>query len=179
MQLYDPGLFLHIAPPSQDTLSHSSISGHRKHWHNNFSKSVTKGSKSSVSKLVNIIAWDTECEPICWLAKLSPLRRDSVSRSLCGCVTEPNCLPSNMRNLPSSQPIFASKFYKFNQFSCIHISNWFLCQISSCIADCSQLGGCFFLSLLVIVNKLNCWYVVSMWSVCCWYVVGTWSVCRR
>ena len=41
------------------------------------------------------------------------------------------------------------------------------------------------LSDLVIVNKLNCryvvgkggQYVVGIWSVCGWYVVSTWSVC--
>ena len=56
-------------------------------------------SKRSVSELVNLMAWDTECEPVCKLAKLSPLRRDSVSRSSCGCVTERNCLPSNMSHV--------------------------------------------------------------------------------
>ena len=39
-------------------------------------------SKRSVSELVNVIAWYTECEQVCKLAKLSALRRDSVSRLL-------------------------------------------------------------------------------------------------
>ena len=56
-------------------------------------------SKRSASELVNVMAWDTECEPVCKLAKLSPLRRDSVSRSSCGCVTERNCLPMNMSHV--------------------------------------------------------------------------------
>ena len=58
-----------------------------------------KKSKRSLIELVNVIAWDTECELVCKLAKLSALRRDSVSRSSRGCVTERNCLPSNMSHV--------------------------------------------------------------------------------
>ena len=54
-------------------------------------------SKRSVSELVNVIAWYTECELVCKMAKLSALRRDSrLSR---GCVTERNWLPSNMSHV--------------------------------------------------------------------------------
>ena len=52
-----------------------------------------------MSELVNVIAWYTECELVCKLAKLSALRRDSVSRLSLGCVTERNCLPSNMSHV--------------------------------------------------------------------------------
>ena len=56
-------------------------------------------SKRSLSELVNVIAWYTECELVCKLAKLSALRRDSVSRLSRGCVTERNWLPSNMSHV--------------------------------------------------------------------------------
>ena len=52
-----------------------------------------------MSELVNVMARDTQCELVCKRAKLSPLRRDSVSRPSCGCVTERNCLPSSMSHV--------------------------------------------------------------------------------
>ena len=58
-----------------------------------------KKSKRSLSELVNVIAWYTECELVCKLAKLFALRRDSVSRLSRGCVTERNWLPSNMSHV--------------------------------------------------------------------------------
>ena len=68
--------------------------------HVDFESAVTEQkSKRSVSELVNVMARDTECELVCKRAKLSPLRRYSVPRSSCGCVTERNCLPSNMSHV--------------------------------------------------------------------------------
>ena len=83
---------LHVV--AQDRKSCSNV-----HFEQRLSGNTVRQSKRSLSELVNVIAWYTECELVCKLAKLSALRRDSVSRLSRGCVTERNWLPSNMSHV--------------------------------------------------------------------------------